>query len=61
MFRRQVAGQPFLHADLAALVGDRGNGMGEDDRRIGQQPAEVAGVMVLGSQIDGEINAHAAA
>ena len=43
---------PFRHQDRAARIGDAGERMRQDDARIGEQAAPVAGMMSALAQID---------
>ena len=43
--RGEAGGAPFGDLDLAACIGDRGNGVRQNDRRVGDEAAEVARVV----------------
>ena len=52
---RDRRGTPLGHQDLAARAGQAGDGMGQDDPRVGQKAAPVAGVMAARAQIHAEV------
>ena len=55
------SGHPFGHADLPGRAGDAGDRVRELDRRVGQEPAPVAGMVAALARLDPQVDREAAA